>query len=59
MIQELGELDKEKYIPIELKNFEYWDAKRWLLICFLKINLQVQFLSEFGRLFHIGRTWCK
>ena len=32
---------------------------RMLLICFFNVNLEVQFLSEFGRLFHKGIKWYK
>ena len=42
-----------------MKHWYDWDAKRWLLICFLNVNLELQFLSEFCRLFHMGITWCK
>ena len=28
-------------------------------ICVLNVNLEVQFLSSFGRLIQMGITWCK
>ena len=42
-----------------IKKLQRLDAKMWLLICFLNVNLELQFLSEFGRPLHtekkIGR----